>query len=196
MTRSTRKTSSCPLTALFVALLFCTVADSYNTAATKYCITSRHTQSSSFDTIYSKKLNLNTRDSFSLRNSISQSHSCKRRSTFSSTVQLLVERARAWSGPRGIVMKTLFQKCAVICTMFLSTLLGRSQRVFAASAPLIKNVKVGLQLNSDACPSSIAKSFDARAVQCSSIIVLYFLCNPFQLYVSSIAMSSHDLFRI
>ena len=93
-------------------------------------------------------------------------------------------------------MKTLFQKCAVICTMFLSTLLGRSQRVFAASAPLIKNVKVGLQLKSDACPSSIEKSFDARAVQCSSIIVLYFLCNPFQLYVSSIAMSSHDLFRI
>ena len=178
MTRSMRKTSPCPFTALFVALLFCTVTESYNTANVKYCINSRHMQSPSFDAIYCKKLNINTLDSFSLRSSISQSQPCKHRSTFSSTVQLFLQRAQAWSGPRGIVMRTMFQKCAVICTMFLSTFLGRSQRVFAASAPLVKNVKVRVQLKPDESSSFRVLLLWRKTLMlelCSAKVSLFFI---------------------
>ena len=153
MARPMKMTSSVPFTVLFVALLLCTVAESYHTAATRYRVSGRFAQMPSFNSIQSRKSNIETLHSFTSLNSISQSQTSVRKVSFSSMFQLLVEKARSLSTLRGKAASTLFQKCAVICTLFLSTFLGKSQRVFAATAPLIKNVKVCYHLITYTCRS-------------------------------------------
>ena len=136
MTTTTKKTISAPITILFGALLLCNVVNSYHAGSYNRVSSNRFSQSVQLRTIQNSNLKKESINSFQLFNSISQPQSSQPVASPKSIFQQYIERFQSQFNK--IRLSKTFQKLAVVCTLFLSVILGNSKKVYAAAAPLIK----------------------------------------------------------
>ena len=144
MTTTTKKTISAPITILFGALLLCNVANSYHAGSSRVS-SNRFSQSVQLKTIQIRNLKKDSINSFQLFSSISAQQSSQSVASSKSIFQQYIERFQSQFNK--IRLSKTFQKLAVVCTLFLSVILGNSKKVYAAAAPLIK-VRSG-QINAE-----------------------------------------------